>query len=148
MSTLETSRTNVSLEGRRRTVSLSSAAKVSVIFDPQTRDISFDKTFTKVELQESSNTVTYERPVRSITFDSAASIIIQKDWVYYAFRVEYTGVETPIASGDVLTATFDGNTLYRFINSTDNANGYPIEDSFYDDFDGTNLTNLLATRGI
>tara|TARA_R110002020_G_scaffold213427_1_gene420226 strand:+ start:26211 stop:26336 length:126 start_codon:yes stop_codon:yes gene_type:complete len=24
---------------------------------------------------------------------------------------------------------------------------YPSEDSFYDDFDGTNLTNLLATRG-
>jgi len=24
---------------------------------------------------------------------------------------------------------------------------YPTEDSFYRDFDGTNLTNLLATRG-
>lgn len=148
MSTLEISKTEVSLEDNKRTATLSKTAKVSVTFDPQTRDISFDKTFTKVELQKSSNAVTYERPVRSITFDSAASIIIQKDWVYYAFRVEYTGVETPIASGDVLTATFDGNTLYRFINSTDNANGYPIEDSFYDDFDGTNLTNLLATRGV
>ena len=146
MSTIETSRTDVSLEGRRRTVSLSSAAKVSVIFDPQTRDISFDKTFTKVELQESSNTVTYERPVRSITFDSAASIITQKDWSYYAFRVEYTGAETPIASGDVLAATFDGNILYRFIDSTDNENGYPIEDSFYSNFDGTTLSNLIARR--
>lgn len=68
-------------------------------------------------------------------------------WIDVAGEVEYTGVETAIASGDVLDAGFKGDTIYRFINSTNNANGYPIEDSFYSDFDGTNLTNLIVARG-
>ena len=68
-------------------------------------------------------------------------------WIDVAGDVEYTGAETTIASGDVLTADYKGGTVYRFINSTENANGYPSEDSFYSDFDGTNLTNLIVTRG-
>lgn len=68
-------------------------------------------------------------------------------WIDVAGDVEYTGVETTIASGEVLTADYKGATIYRFINSTENANGYPVEDSFYSDFDGTNLTNLIVTRG-
>jgi len=68
-------------------------------------------------------------------------------WIDVAGDVEYTGVETPIASGDVLTADYKGGTIYRFINSTENANGYPIEDSFYSNFDGTNLTNKIVQRG-
>ena len=68
-------------------------------------------------------------------------------WIDVAGDVEYTGAEITIASGDVLTADYKGSTVYRFIDSTENANGYPIEDSFYSDFDGTNLTNLIVTRG-
>ena len=68
-------------------------------------------------------------------------------WIDVAGDVEYTGVETTIASGEVLTCAYKSDTIYRFINSTENANGYPIEDSFYSDFDGTNLTNLIITRG-
>lgn len=68
-------------------------------------------------------------------------------WIDVAGDVEYTGVKTVIASGDVLTANYKGNIVYRFINSTENANGYPLEDSFYSNFDGTNLTNLIVTRG-
>ena len=70
-----------------------------------------------------------------------------KDWGFYAMNVEYNGVETAIASGDVLECVIDSVLVYRFINSTANVNGYPSEDSFYSDFDGVNLTNLLATRG-
>ena len=65
----------------------------------------------------------------------------------YLINVEYTGVETNIASGTVLTATIDGDTVYRFINDTKNANGYPVEDSFYAQFDGSTLTELIITRG-
>jgi len=68
-------------------------------------------------------------------------------WIDVAGDVEYTGVEATIASGEVLTCDYKSDTIYRFINSTENANGYPIEDSFYSDFDGTNLTNLIVTRG-
>ncbi len=68
-------------------------------------------------------------------------------WIDVAGDVEYTGVETTIASGEVLTADYKGGTIYRFINSTENANGYPSEDSFYSNFDGTNLTNKIVQRG-
>lgn len=40
-----------------------------------------------------------------------------------------------------------GGTVHHFVNSTNNANGYPIEDSFYRDFNGINITNLIVTRG-
>jgi len=67
-------------------------------------------------------------------------------WITYAGNAKYTGVETIIASGKVLDYILDGATIYRFI--TDAFTGlYPSEDSFYSNFDGTNLTNLLVTRG-
>ena len=65
----------------------------------------------------------------------------------YLINVEYTGVNTNITDGTVLTATIDGDTVYRFINDTKNANGYPVEDSFYAQFDGSTLTELIITRG-
>jgi hypothetical protein len=68
-------------------------------------------------------------------------------WIDVAGDVEYTGVETIIASGEVLTCIYKTNTIYRLMSSTENVNGYPVEDSFYSDFDGTNLTNLITTRG-
>ena len=67
-------------------------------------------------------------------------------WIDVAGDVEYTGVDTNIASGEVSECDYKGNTIYRFINSTENANGYSIEDSFYSNFDGSNLTNLIVTR--
>ena len=73
---------------------------------------------------------------------------IEVYWNDYAVnRVQYTGVDTSIASGLVKECLYGAATIYRFINSTNNARGYPLEDSFYSDFDGTNLTNLIATRG-
>ncbi len=68
-------------------------------------------------------------------------------WIDVAGDVEYTGVDTSIASGEVSECEYKGDTIYRFINSTENVNGYSIEDSFYSNFDGTNLTNLIVKRG-
>lgn len=71
----------------------------------------------------------------------------KSNWYDYATNVEYTGVEAGVVSGTVYTCSIDGGTIYRFVNSTNNANGYPIEDSFYFGFDGVNLTNLIVSRG-
>ena len=72
-------------------------------------------------------------------------------WQYkyydYLINVEYTGTSVDIATGKVLTATINGGTIYRYINNTRNANGYPVEDSFYGSFDGTTLNQLIITRG-
>ena len=72
---------------------------------------------------------------------------VSLSWIDVAGDVEYSGVETTIASGEVSECDYKGGTIYRFINSTNNVNGYSIEDSFYNDFDGTNLSNLIITRG-
>tara|TARA_R110002020_G_scaffold125388_1_gene282592 strand:+ start:4899 stop:5360 length:462 start_codon:yes stop_codon:yes gene_type:complete len=71
----------------------------------------------------------------------------KSNWYDYSTNVEYTGVETAIPSGLVLDCTIDGSTIYRFINSTNNANGYPTEDSFYSTFNNPNLSNIIVTRG-
>ncbi len=70
-------------------------------------------------------------------------------WNAYAVnKVEYTGVDTVIVSGLVKECLDGASTIYRFITTAVNVRGYPTEDSFYEDFDGTNLTNLIVTRGV
>jgi len=61
-------------------------------------------------------------------------------------NVQYIGGDTQLAAGLVKPCTLGDATIYRFINDTF-VGLYPSEDSFYSDFDGINLTNLLATRG-
>lgn len=70
----------------------------------------------------------------------------KSNWIDYASSVKYNGTDTSITDGLVKECTLGGDTLYRFINSIRDADGYPTEDSFYADFDGTNLTNLIVTR--
>ena len=64
----------------------------------------------------------------------------------YLINCEYTGVEYLISSGKVLEATIDSQVIYRFISSTINPNGYPSEDSFYNTFDGSLVSNLIIRR--
>lgn len=68
------------------------------------------------------------------------------DWGFFVTNAKYAAVDTVVASGIVRDYTLGGNTIYRLV-TTAFGPIYPIEDSFYDDFDGVNLTNLLATRG-
>ena len=72
-------------------------------------------------------------------------------WSYnyedFLINVQYTGTESNITGGNVLTASIDSEIVYRFISDSTNANGYPVEDSFYKDFNGTTLNNLIKTRG-
>lgn len=68
------------------------------------------------------------------------------DWGFLVTNSQYTGVDTVVASGIVRDYTLGANTIYRLV-TTAFGPIYPIEDAFYDDFDGVNLTNILATRG-
>ena len=69
------------------------------------------------------------------------------DWSTLALNIKYNGTSTDIASGRVLEGSFIGiGLIYRFI-STAKTGKYPTEDSFYTNFDGSNLTNLIVTRG-
>lgn len=74
--------------------------------------------------------------------------VASPDWGYYIFNAQYNRNDTIITSGIVRDYILGINTIYRFTTTLKNANGYFLEDSFYSDFDGVNLTNLLATRGV
>ena len=71
-------------------------------------------------------------------------------WKYrfedYLINVEYTGQKFSITQGDVLEATIDGVIVYRYTRNELNSRGYPLEDSFYNDFTGSIPNNLIATR--
>ena len=67
-------------------------------------------------------------------------------WIIIASSIEYSGTTTNIASGTVYQGTYEGNTIYRHVASSNNAQGYPVEDAFYSDFDGTNLSNIIVSR--
>lgn len=132
-----------------------------VIVELDTYDINVDYQQNIVNVDKSENSIILENVNNNVIIEQESTQIIITDvglqgppgisapsWIDVAGDVEYTGVEATIASGEVLTCDYKSDTIYRFINSTENANGYPIEDSFYSDFDGTNLTNLLASRGV
>tara|TARA_R110002033_G_scaffold91177_1_gene140848 strand:+ start:479 stop:1018 length:540 start_codon:yes stop_codon:yes gene_type:complete len=68
-------------------------------------------------------------------------------WKYrfedYLINVEYTGTKISTSDGSILEAEIDGNTIFRYITNNTNTNGYPLEDSFYND---EQLNNLIITR--
>tara|TARA_R110002012_G_scaffold284722_1_gene475600 strand:- start:517 stop:1131 length:615 start_codon:yes stop_codon:yes gene_type:complete len=110
-------------------------------------------------LPDIANTVSVEPETSSIIFDSTDNILkyyngtewISSDgsnpsdtWEYlvYNWSSEPT-LNTAIVGGDVYDYELDGVTRYRFV-----PNPYDsTQDAFYSDFDGTNLTNLIVTRG-
>ena len=69
------------------------------------------------------------------------------DFSVLVLNAKFQDVTTVIATGKVREYTFSGlGTIYGFV-STAKTGKYPTEHSFYADFDGTNLTNLITTRG-
>ena len=65
-------------------------------------------------------------------------------WDYYALNwSEEPTLIASITEGDVYAYVLNGITRYRFVPTIYT----PIEDAFYSDFDGTNLTGLISKRG-
>ena len=69
------------------------------------------------------------------------------NWTDIVTNAKHNGNTTDIATGTVYEYIHKSVTIYRFISTSLDSNNYPQEDSFYSTFDGTNLTNLIITRG-
>jgi hypothetical protein len=69
------------------------------------------------------------------------------DWIHYIGNTTYQGTTTVIASGDVFTYVYEPTsaTIYRHV-TTAVTGVYPVEDAFYSNFDGTNLSNIIVSR--
>ena len=67
-------------------------------------------------------------------------------WMDVIGDFEYTDNDYLITDGEVSEGIYKGNTIYRFESTLENSRGYPVEDSFYSNFDGSNLSNLIVRR--
>ena len=132
-----------------------------VIVGLDTYDINVDYLQNIINVDKSQNSIVLENVNNNVIIEQESTQIIITDvglqgppgisttsWMDIAGDVEYTGVEVTIAEGEVYTCDYKGDTIYRFISFTENANGYPIEDSFYRNFDEDNLTNLIVRRNV
>ena len=128
----------------------------SITLSNESNSIDLSSTSTLVKIEKQTSSIDFSIDSNEIVISPVGVQGIQGEsgsgtgstsWIDVAGDVEYTGVDTNIASGEVSECDYKGGTIYRFINSTENANGYSIEDSFYSNFDGTNLSNLIVTRG-
>ncbi|NRA94263.1 MAG: hypothetical protein HRU26_16600 [Psychroserpens sp.] len=101
----------------------------------------------EISLNNESSEIVFNREYNQITLtisDSPSQSILS--WIDVAGDVEYTGVETVILEGEVSECLYKDSTIYRFESFAESANGYSVEDSFYREFDGVNLTNLIVKR--
>lgn len=76
-----------------------------------------------------------ETKISGITSDTSV------DWVEFAIQYK-PSTETVVSGGTVIQYDSDTNTVYRFI-----PDPYDYDtDGFYQNFDGTNVSNLIVTR--
>jgi hypothetical protein len=67
-------------------------------------------------------------------------------WIELTSEGRTNGVEVPIASGYYLVYNYKGQTIYRYITTAIDSNGYPLQDEFYSTLTGTILSNLITKR--
>ena len=84
---------------------------------------------------------------QGVYFDSASGLWKNEyRWEYLALNAKTDGVEHAATGGYYMEYSLHGNTIYRFITTNEDANGYPLEDSFYSNVSGGVLSNLIVTR--
>jgi hypothetical protein len=100
--------------------------------EPEKSSIIFDST---------DNTLKYFNGTEWVDSEGQSQ---EETWEYLSYNwSEEPTLITAISSGDVYEYKLDESTRYRLVPNPYN----PTQDAFYSDFDGTNLTNLITTRG-
>ena len=94
--------------------------------------------------------------VTESTTTNLAGFLIGKDsnvdavnpWIILVGEATTNGVSVAITGGTYLVYNYNGTTVYRFITTSTDANGYPIEDSFYTTLSGGSLSGKICQRNI
>jgi len=131
--------------------------------DQVTVSVAGDTTTVEVTADSSSDavTVTSVDPSDAVTVsvttaDDAVTVSVSNDTgpagADYDQRTDWLGLvvgfnaiptaPTAITGGSVYTYTYAGGTRYRFVSTSG------LTDSFYTTFDGSNLTGLVASKGL
>ena len=83
---------------------------------------------------------------RSYVDNAISNIDFSPKFSEIVIEAETDGIEIPITGGTYMVYNFRGQTIYRYITTATNANGYPIEDSFYDNLTAGVLSNKITQR--
>lgn len=67
-------------------------------------------------------------------------------WFILVGEATTNGVDVAITGGTYLIYNYNGTTIYRFISTASDANGYPVEDSFYATLSGGALSGKICQR--
>lgn len=97
-------------------------------------DLLFGKSFNRVEDECF--------PLNVVDFKNVNA---NETWIYFATKIRYTDLTQVVADGKVLIGLIGKTKVYRFI-SNRIVGLYPESDTFYLNFDGTNLSNKIVTR--
>jgi len=67
-------------------------------------------------------------------------------WFILVGEAATNGVDVAITGGTYLIYNYNGTTIYRFISTASDANGYPVEDAFYATLSGGALSGKICQR--
>lgn len=85
--------------------------------------------------------------VQKIYVDNAiANIVFPPKFSEIVIEAETDGIEIPITGGVYMVYNFKGQTVYRYMTTATNANGYNIEDSFYATLTAGVLSDKITQR--
>jgi len=84
-------------------------------------------------------------PVRTIV-PVPLSVIPGITWIQLTSEGRTNGISIPITDGYYLVYDYKGETIYRYITSEIDSNGYPLKDEFYSSLIGTTLLDLIKKR--
>jgi len=76
----------------------------------------------------------------------AGSVDAVNPWIILVGEATTNGVDVAITGGTYLIYNYNGTTIYRYISTASDANGYPVEDSFYATFSGGALSGKICQR--
>jgi hypothetical protein len=84
-------------------------------------------------------------PVRTIV-PVPLNVIPGITWIQLTSEGRTNGISIPITDGYYLVYDYKGETIYRYITSEIDSNGYPLKDEFYSSLIGTTLLDLIKKR--
>ena len=124
---------------------------VSVIVQPVTTDITVNAVTQSVQVNVNASDIANDiaalnakraEDARDEAQEIKDSIFNSFDYFLINFSIEPFLIAT-IQDGAVYSYTLDGVTRFRFVPDPYD----PRQDAFYEDFDGTDLLNLIIRRG-
>lgn len=83
---------------------------------------------------------------RSYVDKAISNIDFSPKFSEIVIEAETDGIEIPITGGTYMVYNFRGQTVYRYMTTATNTNGYPIEDSFYATLTAGVLSNKITQR--